>query len=119
MSASATRARTACLAALLIASAAVGATAEPATAPGTRSIRRRARSNFSSCRRARRTKDVPKFSVTLDFAGDDRRPDTLDVVVEMTRWIPGDKERDDTLRGAGPVRRRQNIRRRISLRRRS
>jgi polyisoprenoid-binding protein YceI len=41
-----------------------------------------------------------KFPVTLDLAPDGAAPSKLDVVVEMTSLDTGDKERDDTLRGA-------------------
>ena len=41
-----------------------------------------------------------KYSVTLDFAADNLATSKLDVVVDMTSLDTGDKERDDTLRGA-------------------
>jgi polyisoprenoid-binding protein YceI len=39
-----------------------------------------------------------KYTVTLDVAGD--KAEKLDVVIDMTSLDTGDKERDDTLRGA-------------------
>ena len=41
-----------------------------------------------------------KFTTTLDFAADNLAASKLDVVVDMTSLDSGDKERDDTLRGA-------------------
>src|SRR5215831_7729744 len=41
-----------------------------------------------------------KFSTTLDFAADNPAGSKLDVVVDMASLDTGDKERDDTLRGA-------------------
>ncbi len=41
-----------------------------------------------------------KFSTALDFAPDNLAASKLDVVVDMTSLDTGDKERDDTLRGA-------------------
>jgi len=41
-----------------------------------------------------------KFSTTLDFAPDSPQTGKLDVVVDVNSVDTGDKERDDTLRGA-------------------
>lgn len=41
-----------------------------------------------------------KLTTTLDFAADNLAASKLDVVVDMTSLDSGDKERDDTLRGA-------------------
>jgi polyisoprenoid-binding protein YceI len=41
-----------------------------------------------------------KYSTTLEFAPDNLPASKLDVVVDMTSLDTGDKERDDTLRGA-------------------
>jgi polyisoprenoid-binding protein YceI len=41
-----------------------------------------------------------KFTVTLDFSPDNLATSKLDVVVEMASSDTGDKERDDTLKGA-------------------
>jgi polyisoprenoid-binding protein YceI len=41
-----------------------------------------------------------KFTVTLDFSPDNLATSKLDVVVEMGSSDTGDKERDDTLKGA-------------------
>jgi polyisoprenoid-binding protein YceI len=41
-----------------------------------------------------------KYTTTLDFAADNLAASKLDVVVDMTSLDTGDKERDDTLRGA-------------------
>jgi polyisoprenoid-binding protein YceI len=40
------------------------------------------------------------YTTTLDFAADNLAASKLDVVVDMTSLDTGDKERDDTLRGA-------------------
>ena len=42
----------------------------------------------------------PKYAVTLDFSPDNLAASKLDVVVEMSSLATGDKERDDTLKGA-------------------
>jgi polyisoprenoid-binding protein YceI len=41
-----------------------------------------------------------KYVVTLDFSPDNLAASKLDVVVEMSSLATGDKERDDTLKGA-------------------
>ena len=41
-----------------------------------------------------------KYTTTLDFAADNLAASKLDVVVDMASLDTGDKERDDTLRGA-------------------
>jgi polyisoprenoid-binding protein YceI len=41
-----------------------------------------------------------KYSVALDFAADNPAAGKLDVVIDMTSLDTGDKDRDDTLRGA-------------------
>ncbi len=41
-----------------------------------------------------------KFVTTLDFAPDNLAASKLDVVIDMASFDTGDKERDDTLRGA-------------------
>jgi polyisoprenoid-binding protein YceI len=41
-----------------------------------------------------------KYAVTLDFSADSPAASKLDVVVEMASVDTGDKERDDTLKGA-------------------
>ena len=41
-----------------------------------------------------------KYSTTLDFAPDNLATSKLDVVIDMASLDTGDKERDDTLRGA-------------------
>ncbi len=41
-----------------------------------------------------------KFSTTLDFAPDNLAASKLEVTIDMTSFDTGDKERDDTLRGA-------------------
>ncbi len=41
-----------------------------------------------------------KYTVTLDFAADNLVASKLDVVIDMASLDTGDKERDDTLRGA-------------------
>jgi polyisoprenoid-binding protein YceI len=41
-----------------------------------------------------------RFSVTLDFAADNLAASKLDVVIETSSLDTGDKERDDTLKGA-------------------
>src|SRR5262249_50860953 len=41
-----------------------------------------------------------KYAVTLDFSADSLAASKLDVVVEMSSLDTGDKERDDTLKGA-------------------
>src|SRR3954465_5373084 len=41
-----------------------------------------------------------KFAVTLDFSPDNLAASKLDVVIEMASADTGDKERDDTVKGA-------------------
>lgn len=49
---------------------------------------------------ARNKGKFTRFPVTLDFSPDNLAASKLDVVVDMTSLDTGDKERDDTLKGA-------------------